>query len=143
MQPLARFGSREKNGQRRAVIGGCQPPGVAVCQHTVSVGQQLRAMGADGAAHLAVFLVNRPGFGQQIGGDRIRRLRAAEIRGRLLHPLDRPKQVDGRGAAGGQEVGNFIQPGEPGGFVGAGRRLHADTHAVGGGDADRRSAAHP
>ena len=99
-------------------------------------------MGADGTAHLAVFLVNRPGFGQQIGGDRIRRLRAAEIRGRLLHPLDRPKQVDGRGAAGGQEVGNFIQPGEPGGFVGAGRRLHADTHAVGGGDADRRSTTH-
>ena len=74
------------------------------------------------------------------GGD-FRGRSAAEPGGSRLHPLQGPEKVDGRGPAGGQVGGYFVQPAEEGRLIAGGRRLQAHANAVGRGDADGRGPA--
>ena len=69
VQRLARLGGGEEHGQRRAVVGGGQPAGVAVGQHALPVAEQFGPVAADRPAHLPIFFVDRLGLGQQRGGD--------------------------------------------------------------------------
>ena len=107
VQRLARLGGGEEHGQRRAVVGGGQPAGVAVGQHALPVAEQLGPVAADRPAHLPVFLVDRPGLGQQRGGD-FARPAGREAARRAVSSARRPEQVDGRRAAGGQVVGRSL-----------------------------------
>ncbi len=136
VQGLARFGRREEDGQCRAVVGGGQSTGVAVGQNALPVAEQRGAVAADRAAHLPVFFVDGPGLSQEPCGNLVSRL-AAKPRGRSLHPVQRPEQVDRRRAAGCKIVGDLFEPLPQGACV-AHNVLDPEADTIGGGDADGR-----
>ena len=62
---LARFHRRADHAERGAVSGGRQRAGVAMRQHRPAVGNQRRAMPADRAVDLDIFLAHQLRFGDQ------------------------------------------------------------------------------
>ena len=68
-----------------------------------SIPNQLGTVTTDGAAHLAVIVVNRTGFRQELVRQSGLALRMC--RDQIAHAIESPEQVHCRGAAGGQVVG--------------------------------------
>jgi hypothetical protein len=62
---LAELVRGEDDRERRAVIGRCQPTGVAVGQDSLSGRDQIRPEAADGPAHRLVLVGDRACFRQQ------------------------------------------------------------------------------
>ena len=145
MQRLARLGRRVKDRQSCPIVGRGQPTRVAVGQDAHSVFQQLGTMSPNIATHLPVFLMDRPGFGQEflhelLDGDlsgTIGRQRLDEPR----HPVNGPKQVDGRRAAGGQVAGHLVETLQEGRQIGGSGGLDPDANPISGRNPDRRGTS--
>ena len=141
VETLSPFVRDEYRGERSPVARGGQRAGVAVREDAVAVGQELRAVLSDGAAHAHVLVANGERLVQkpplQIG-----RRQGAILPGHLDHPVQRPGQVDGRGPGRGEKVRDGPQ--FPHEFLPArcGGVADPEHGAHGRRDADRRGASH-
>ncbi len=141
LQVLARLLGRKQDGQSRPGTGGGQAPGVAVRQYAAAVGQQRGAVTAKGLTDVVVFLMQGPRVRQEGRPQGYRPLAPMPL-GHRLQPLERPKQIHGRRAAGRQPSGDLLQPTPKIPLVTA-DPLQAEADPVGRRDPDRRRTADP
>ena len=122
---------RADHSERRPVARRRQRPRVAMRQHGFAIRYQRRAVAADGLAHRDVLLVDLLRFGDAafpylLARGPIQRLV------KVLHPLDGPEEVHGRGPCGRKRVAYRLK---------IRSLLHAQSHSHRRRHADRRSAA--
>ena len=145
------------DAERGAVAAGGQGAGVAVRQNAntprgpgpvrggpwISVREQGSAKVAHGLAGGDVFFVHGVGFGQDFLLEFVHGRAGGKLgREEFLHAVDGPEEIDRGGASAGQAGADFLELGrEVGRGCGPGL-LRAKGHAVGGGDANSRRAAH-
>ena len=97
----APFPAQMNGSQRRAVPGGGQLPGVAVGQNAVPVLEQSQTVFANLAAHPHILVLNGHAFpAQQLY--QLGQRRVFMVQHHLLHPVQRPGQIDGRRPGGVQ-----------------------------------------
>ncbi len=140
----APFGRLVDGRQRRAPIDGGQPAGIAMGQDIEAsrpggaaffpqVGEQGGAVAADRFAQVGILVGQARGFFIGGGGALAFRQRQQQTQ----HVVDAPAQIDRGRTRRHQQRGGLPQ-----GVV-ARLSLGCQRHAVSGGDADQRGAAHP
>ena len=119
------------------------PPALQCVKHALPVAEQRRPVASDRPAHLPVLLVDGPGLGQQRGGDFARAIGREAARRPVFIRSSAQNRLTAVGPAGGQVVGRFVKSAKNAASSASGDVLHAQAHAVRGGDPDGRGPADP
>ncbi len=132
---MAELGLGVDHAEGGATPGGCEAPGVAVGEDSVTISQFLGSETAHRVARGDVFGLDRPSLGERECSDLVDRCGGG--RGGT-NPIDGPREVHGGGPGGTDLLDETVDRGTGRLEVGGACFVEADDHAVGATDADGR-----